>query len=409
MTPQQTQAFVHGANAPTGLVMSAAENARADTRHITGDMAASLGNNPNPISNKTFLNGFMSKLTPNERGAMIASDGALTAQGIQRVQNAVFAKAYGDSPTLERMSKSSDDNTKALSQAMKEAAPSMLRLQSAIESGQVDEAFDPRADINEAVGRISRMRDEGVNLNNYLAQQDAFNQIEPKVEGWMRAFYNEAGTRPASGKDVATFMKFYVDEAMRQPAQGLDLGAKVTPSQVLTGARERVRVEQGSAGQGQLGGLEPGRAGPSVGSNEAGGGPSGPSDTQPVLAQMGNGPDQAPAKAGQPRQGGVNKAKRAAPEGVAPQKGITQPTKAKITREEGYVPKGKRGKAAAQEAPADVESEPVAIGRRGRVHGDQSGDFGRRAPARPSRGACIRIWSRTSRITPTKPRRLSRR
>jgi hypothetical protein len=181
LTPEQTQTLVHGANKPTGLVMSAAENARADVRHITPDMAASLAKNPSPISNKTFMAGFMSKLSPEEAGPMLASDGKLTAQGIQRINNAVFAKAYGDSPVLERMSESADDNTKALSGAMREAAPGMLQLQAAIESGQVDKAFDPTADINQAVNHISRMRDEGINLSNYLAQVDAFNPIPDRV------------------------------------------------------------------------------------------------------------------------------------------------------------------------------------------------------------------------------------
>jgi len=315
LTPQQHDAIVHGTNAQTTLAMSAAETARSDTRHITQDMAASLASNPSPISNKTFLAGFMAKVPPNERGAMLASDGKLTSQGIQRIQNAVFAKAYGDSPVLERMSESADDNTKALSGAMREAGPAMLQLQAAIESGQVSKQMDPREDITAAVNHISRMREAGQSLDSYLSQVDAFNPIPDAVEGWMRAFYNEAGTRAASGKDVSTFMRFYVEEAMKQPAQGLDLGGPaVTPRQILSGAREKVRVErQGGADQGQLGGLEPGGPGPQAGGNEAGGGESRPSDGQQQPAQVGNGPDQTPAKAGpgEPRQAKADSAPQA--------------------------------------------------------------------------------------------------
>jgi hypothetical protein len=179
--------------------MGATEQAVADSSRITPAMTDMLAQGRDPTTNSNFRRAFMGTLSQTEQGAMLDPDGNLSAQGQARIRNAVLAAWLWRLPGAAAGDrKHADDNTKALSAALMEAAPEMAQVRKAVEDGRLEPAFDQSAEIAEAVQRISEIRETGSETgSDYLAQQDAFNPIPADVEAWMRMFYNDNLTRPS--------------------------------------------------------------------------------------------------------------------------------------------------------------------------------------------------------------------
>lgn len=258
MTPDERQAFAVAANQPATMSMSASERALADARRISADDLATL-RNPDDLAaaaNRDFVRGFMAKLPTTEQGDMLTKEGGLSSAGLTRVRNAVLAKAYGDSPVLARIAESTDDNVKSLSNAMVAAAPDWAKLRAAIEEGHVRGDLDITPQLIDAVRRTADLRAKGASLNDYLAQQDAFDRLPEKVETLMRAFYHPDGRRAASSAVVADTLKRYADQAMKVPAgKTLDLGVpEAQAGDILKNAKERAHERYN--GQGGKGGTD---------------------------------------------------------------------------------------------------------------------------------------------------------
>lgn len=246
LTPQQVQTYVHGANKPKALAMSATEQAAADAKGITPQMLSTMKDRTNPAANQDFVREFMKGLTTEERGALIGSDGRLNQAGVSRLRNAVFAAAYGDTEVLSRVAESTDDNVRGLSAAMMDAAPAMAKLGQNVTSGQTPAALDIRQDLVEAVNRLSEMRDKGLKLDAYLAQQDAFNPISPRVEELMRTFYNERTGRQRSKEAIGDFLRFYAEEASKVSAeQGLMGFEPLSRDDVTATAKRKAGIDAG--------------------------------------------------------------------------------------------------------------------------------------------------------------------
>ena len=94
------------------------------------------------IENQGFVQQFMrGVVSPTEQNTM-SRDGRLTKEGVQRMESAILATAYEDTDALAIMLDSTDDNIKAISRAMLDAAPRFAKLKADIASGEVDSQFD---------------------------------------------------------------------------------------------------------------------------------------------------------------------------------------------------------------------------------------------------------------------------
>ena len=87
------------------------------------------------------------------------------------------------------------------------------KLRSDIDAGSVPEEFDLTKELVEAVKRTADMRGRGQKLEEYLAQHDAFDHIEPNVDGFIRNFYDPNTKRAKSAQRIAKFLRFYATEA----------------------------------------------------------------------------------------------------------------------------------------------------------------------------------------------------
>ena len=197
------------------LSMSAPERAVADAHHLTPAMLGLIedATNLGALGNRAFTRAFVAAIPASERGALTIAEGGLSAEGVVRARNAVLAKAYGAADVLSRITESTDDEIKSISNALLAAAPQWAKLRADIEAGHVRPDVDTTADLMQAVKQTADIRARGQKLQEFLAQEDAFDKLPPQVELWMRMFYDPFRKCTAAAPRIAKRLRLYVEEA----------------------------------------------------------------------------------------------------------------------------------------------------------------------------------------------------
>lgn len=229
-TPVDRAEFARQANASTVAQMSPSEQARSDAKRIDTmeDLQADESGDFSGPASRPFVRRFLAKLPVTEQAGMIDSAGNLSTAGNARIRNAVLARAYGDSPVLQRMVESMDDNLRNVSKALIQAAPRVASMREAVQAGARFDA-DITPALMEAVEELSRIKDAGRSVQDALAQAGLLgDQFSPDVREIL-AFLAENMRRP---KKMAEFIEAYMaalDEA-GNPAQDGLFGAPEAPS-----------------------------------------------------------------------------------------------------------------------------------------------------------------------------------
>jgi len=173
--------FAREANESSTAKMSATEQARADAKDLDlSNFTPSDDGSIHTGANREFIRNFVGKLPASERGGMMLPDGTLSQEGINRVRNAVFANAYGDSETglavIQRMAESTDNNVKRITNALLQNAPGFADLKAGIDSGSRHPHLDITGDITKAVEKFSFLRENGDSVDEYLKQRNMFGE-----------------------------------------------------------------------------------------------------------------------------------------------------------------------------------------------------------------------------------------
>lgn len=170
-TPVNRAEFARQANASTVQRMSPSEQAVSDSKRL----ASLEGLNPDDAGDFTtsydFIRQFMGMLPITEQSDMVESDGRLSTFGYRRIQNAVLAKAYGDSPTLRRMTESMDDNLRNITKALVRVAPTIASARERMQAGTMYQA-DIAPDLLNAVEGLSALKEKGWSVADELGQGD---------------------------------------------------------------------------------------------------------------------------------------------------------------------------------------------------------------------------------------------
>ena len=91
------------------------------------------------------------------------ADGRLSQAGQQRIRNAVFAKAYGDSDLVAMLAESTDSNVRNILNGLLRAAPDVARLQDLIAAG-ARRPMDFAPELVRAVRELDALREQGRSL-----------------------------------------------------------------------------------------------------------------------------------------------------------------------------------------------------------------------------------------------------
>lgn len=190
-------AFAVEANQDDKLSLTATEKARSDAKRLTPDLMALFEPSDSgdllAPSNQRFIRGFLQSLGNTEAAQYSTSDGKPTASLIDRIQSAVFAKAYKDERLLELMADSAKPEIKNIIVALNAAAPEFIRARDFSESGAdsasealasgIEVSLDEKA-INaviEATNIIRSAKNTGQSVDEFVSQAGLFGDIPPEV------------------------------------------------------------------------------------------------------------------------------------------------------------------------------------------------------------------------------------
>jgi len=241
LSKDQVTDFTEEQNDEDKLSRGATEIAISDSRKITLEMLDAIPPGRD-YTHPDFLAKMLGKFSKDNRGRLLDKDGNISKEGLQRIRNAVFAKAYGDPETIRRMSEVQDDNIKSITNALLDNAAIFAKLRVEMNKGNISKefSFEPLLD---AINRISEMRSENIKLENYLSQRDAFDTIPPMTEKFMRLFFSEK-SRALGREKISRGLHFYASEALKDIGENAEkLGiAKKSSSDILD---EAIRVTHG--------------------------------------------------------------------------------------------------------------------------------------------------------------------
>lgn len=214
MDPAERRAFVGEANQPSVARMGAAEQAKADAGKLSDDLLQSFHPDEETgdltgAKNRDFLRGFVQSVVgETDRGSVLDAEGLLSQDGIRRVRNAVFARAYGDSPALARMAESADDNAKNITGGLLRAAPAHVQLKAAIDAG-TRHPLGIEAELSDALQTISSLRDQRASVADWLAQRPMFGERNPLTDALVRMF----DAQKRSAKKIGDILTEYTKAA----------------------------------------------------------------------------------------------------------------------------------------------------------------------------------------------------
>ena len=241
--------FAQEANEQSVAAMSATEQAKVDATKLTGgilDMfVPSETGEIHRLANADFIRGFMDKVVgPSERGRYVTADGVLSQEGITRIKNAIFARAYGDTSAISALAESTDNNVKNITNAMLIAAPKLAKVKEGIEQGDLHK-LDITPDIAASMKKLSHLRDVGDSVQDYLSQSTLFGEeISDIAKSLLKLFdANKRHTKKISG-----VLNNYADAvtAIGNPKQET-IFAKINPTkeETLIAAIRKVEKESG--------------------------------------------------------------------------------------------------------------------------------------------------------------------
>lgn len=242
--------FAREANEQSVAAMSATEQALADAKKISGKLMSLFvpDENGNILTreNRDFVTAFFRDVVgPAERARYMTSDGSISQEGIARIRNAVFAKAYGDPAAIEKLAESPDNNVRNITNAMLVAAPRLAKIKEEIEQGNLYD-LDITGDLAAAMRKLSELREQGVEVKTYLNQLSLFgDDLSPFAKDLLEVL----DEYKRSAKKINALLQAYADvvEAAGNPKQlSLFKNEPPTKAEVLEAALRKVEKEDGA-------------------------------------------------------------------------------------------------------------------------------------------------------------------
>ncbi len=189
------------------LRMSALEQAKVDADRL-GDLSGiDVGDagELNRAGNMPMIRRWVGEQPLTQRAALQDADGYLSAEGLTRLRNAILYRAFGDSPTLQRLIEATDPGLRNVASALTRAAGRVAEVRDAIARGDLYD-LDISPDVQAAVEKLVRLREQGMSVGDYLAQQQMFGaELTPEAVDVLR--FMDRNIRSPAG--MAEFLQRY--------------------------------------------------------------------------------------------------------------------------------------------------------------------------------------------------------
>jgi hypothetical protein len=188
------KSLVDVGNARGTAAMSTSEIAINDSKNLSNAVMAKFVADSNGemtgAESKAFNNRFINEVVPEaERGSLRDADGNISMDGLRRIQNAMFFKAYGNLDLLTRVSESTNNNVKKLTNTLINISPRIVTLKEGISGGQYYDLPTAQLITDVAQKWVSmKQSKDGKDILAYIKgdtkqkQTDMFNEKEDPLE-----------------------------------------------------------------------------------------------------------------------------------------------------------------------------------------------------------------------------------
>jgi hypothetical protein len=177
--------FAREANESSVATMSATEQAKADAERLTPDLMAQFvpadDGSIHSAANRDFTRAFLDAIGTNEQARLVMPDGSLNQDGVNRVRNAIFAKAFGETEkgtaAIQRMAESTNDSVKNVTTAMLGVSGPLAAYKEAAKSGTRHNEYEISNDIAAAVAEYAKLKSPDSafkDLTEYISQGNLF-------------------------------------------------------------------------------------------------------------------------------------------------------------------------------------------------------------------------------------------
>lgn len=189
--------------------MSALEQAKVDAERL-GDLRAFELNEDGAVSvakSQRAVRKWVEEQPATQRAALLSSDGQLSAEGMQRLRNAMLFRAYGDSPTLSRLIEAVDPGSRNVAAALLRVSTRVAEMRDAIAAGDRYN-LDISGDLQAAVEKLAQIRATGQAVSEALAQGDMLaDGLSPEA----RQILSFMGEHIRSSRAIADFLDRFMD------------------------------------------------------------------------------------------------------------------------------------------------------------------------------------------------------
>lgn len=197
--------------------LNAVEKAHNDANRID---FASLQFNEDGSPTQETIAGFIRSMPAAERAELIDSHGRANSQAIDRLSNAIFAKAYGNDDVIAMYAMAVDPDAKLVINTLSALAPKLYRLEGCGE-------LDFREVLIQAANQIIEGKRKGLKIADIVKQVDAFS--DPDIALFLDLF----AQNPRSNKQVIEVLSdaadFAYNEATRD-TETADMFGEVQPA-----------------------------------------------------------------------------------------------------------------------------------------------------------------------------------
>lgn len=237
--------FVRENNTSSIGRMSATEQARVDADYMT--RAAfdhyRAGRGLNSVDNAEFVRRVFAAMPQAERAGLMTAAGRLNIDGLRRLRQALFARAFEADDLLTLLAETEHQAVENLLRMLEDLAPDWAAFRDAVEAGYIRPEFDITDQLMDAVRMIAKARIEPRDgqsviaaLRDRLNQGDMLHSRDKDLsEALIATFYK--GDRARSHDASAQILNRYMSEAEIAGRADIEdmLGAEagITPTAAL--------------------------------------------------------------------------------------------------------------------------------------------------------------------------------
>ncbi|AQS46551.1 hypothetical protein BMG03_01090 [Thioclava nitratireducens] len=245
LAPADRVKFVRESNMSSIARMAPTEQAKFDAGFLDQRAfdAYVPGAKFNAPENAPFARRMLSLIPAEERSAFLAADGTLNRDGIRRVREALFARAFEADDLIKMFAETESKQVESLIGMLEQIAPDWAYFRAAVEAGHIRPEFDITPQLMETVRVIAKARSGAragqsviAAIRDKLAQGDMFATRDDLSEALIDAFYK--GERARAPSATEEILRRYAAEAAQVGRADIGdlLGEPVTPHDALRAA-----------------------------------------------------------------------------------------------------------------------------------------------------------------------------